>query len=167
LTRRDNQNFRLRAPFFAAINTTARHQILIQIVALFSSKLSRCTNGQICQRQRQAVEIRALEYFGDITIDRVTEATVISITCLVRRTAESERQAANNRDSCLSGYIQNQEIELGLRSRSRTLSAKRSFNRAFEAICCNLIVTSMVGKGSLLAVPLAIGPYRTERLRAG
>jgi hypothetical protein len=52
-------------------------------------------------------------------------------------------------------YIQNQEIELGLRSRSRTLSAKRSFDRAFEAICCNLIVTTMVGKGSLLAVPLA------------
>jgi hypothetical protein len=55
LTRRDNQNFRLRAPFFAAIITTARHQILMKIVALFSSKLSRC-------------------YFGDITIDRVTEA---------------------------------------------------------------------------------------------
>jgi hypothetical protein len=54
LTRRDNQSFRLRAPFFAAIITAARHQILIQIVALFSSKLSRCTNGQICQRQRQA-----------------------------------------------------------------------------------------------------------------
>jgi hypothetical protein len=31
LTRRDNQNFRLRAPFFAAIITAARHQILIQI----------------------------------------------------------------------------------------------------------------------------------------
>jgi hypothetical protein len=55
LTRRDNHTFRLRAPFFAAIIATARHQILIQIVALFSSKLSRC-------------------YFGDITIDRVTEA---------------------------------------------------------------------------------------------
>jgi hypothetical protein len=113
------------------------------------------------------VEIWALQYFGDITIDRVTEATVISITCLVRPTAESERQAANNRDSCLSPLHPKSGDRTRLRSRSRTLSAKRSFNRAFEAICCNLIVTSMVGKGSLLAVPLAIGPYRTERLRAG
>src|SRR3979409_137410 len=34
-------NFRLRASFFAAIIPPPRHQILIQIVALFSSRLSR------------------------------------------------------------------------------------------------------------------------------
>jgi hypothetical protein len=74
LTRRDNQNFRLRAPFFAAIITTARHQILLEIVALFSSKLSRCTNGEYVSGNVRRVEIWALQYFGDITIDRVIEA---------------------------------------------------------------------------------------------
>ena len=51
--------------------------------------------------------------------------------------------------------VEGRETELGLRSRSRTLSAKRSFNQAVEAICCNLMVARMVGNGALLAVPLA------------
>jgi hypothetical protein len=45
LTRRDNQNFRLRAPFFAAIITAARHQILIQI----DHRFGRVMNANIAE----------------------------------------------------------------------------------------------------------------------
>ena len=52
-------------------------------------------------------------------------------------------------------YLERKEIELKIRSRSRTASARKNFSRAVEAICCNLMVATMVGNGALLAVPLA------------
>ena len=52
-------------------------------------------------------------------------------------------------------YLATKEIELKIRSRSRTASARRNFNLAVEAICCNLMIARMVGEGTSLAVPLA------------
>src|SRR5689334_16304768 len=52
-------------------------------------------------------------------------------------------------------YLGNQEVELGERSRRRTVSAKRSFSLAVEAICCNLMIARLVGDETPLAVPLA------------
>jgi hypothetical protein len=54
-----------------------------------------------------------------------------------------------------AGYLQAKEIELETRTRGRTVSARRNFSLAVEAICCNLIVARMVGKETSLAVPLA------------
>lgn len=52
-------------------------------------------------------------------------------------------------------YLESKEIELGGRARSRTVSARRNFNLAVEAICCNLIIARMVSEETTLAVPLA------------
>lgn len=52
-------------------------------------------------------------------------------------------------------YLESREKELGVRSRSRTLPARKSFNLAVEAICCNLLIAMMVSDETPLAVPLA------------
>ncbi|WP_439407954.1 hypothetical protein ACNJX9_04540 [Bradyrhizobium sp. DASA03076] len=52
-------------------------------------------------------------------------------------------------------YLEDQEIVTEARSRRRSSAADRGFRLAVETTCCNLLVVSMVGTGTQLAVPLA------------
>jgi hypothetical protein len=70
LTRRDNQNFRLRA----AIIITTRHQIFIQMSRSSHQNCRAAPMAKYVSGNVRRVVIWALQYFGDITIDRVTEA---------------------------------------------------------------------------------------------
>lgn len=53
------------------------------------------------------------------------------------------------------GYLEEQEFRRGMRKRSRTAPAKRSFKLAIEAISCNLLLAGLTGKDTRLAMPLA------------
>jgi hypothetical protein len=58
---------------------------------------------------------------------------------------------------CFIDWLTQQELQHGLRTRARSAAARRNFNLAAEALCCNLLLLSSVDNNTALAVPRSHG----------